>query len=45
VVRFFSDGSSSGTLITVSRDKHSYRLHVGWLTGRVTIEDAGSDVR
>jgi len=46
VVRFFSDGSSSGTLITVSRDKRSYDLHVGWLTGRVTIiEDVDADVR
>ena len=46
VVRFFSDGSSSGTLITLSRDKRSYDLHVGWLTGRVTIiEDTAADVR
>ncbi len=46
VVRFFSDGSSSGTLITLSRGKRSYDLHVGWLTGRVTIiEDAEADVR
>ena len=46
VVRFFSDGSSSGTLIKLSRGKRSYDLHVGWLTGRVTIiEDAEADVR
>ena len=46
VVRFFSDGSSNGTLITLSRGKRSYDLHVGWLTGRVTIiEDAPADVR
>jgi general secretion pathway protein H len=44
VVRFFSDGSSSGTLITLSRGKRSYRLHVGWLTGRVTILDGEADV-
>ena len=44
VVRFFSDGSSSGTLITLSRGKRSYRLQVGWLTGKVTIEDAEADV-
>jgi general secretion pathway protein H len=44
VVRFFSDGSSSGTLLTLSRGKRSYRLQVGWLTGRVTIEDAEADV-
>ena len=46
VVRFFSDGSSSGTLIKLSRGKRSYDLHVGWLTGRVTIiEDADADAR
>jgi len=45
VVRFFADGSSSGTLITLSRGKRGYRLRLGWLTGRVTIEDAGADVR
>ena len=46
VVRFFSDGSSSGTLITLSRGARSYDIHVGWLTGRVTIiEDAEADVR
>jgi general secretion pathway protein H len=45
VVRFFSDGSSSGTLITLSRGKRSYRLQVGWLTGKVTIEGAEADVR
>ena len=46
VVRFFSDGSSSGTLIKLSSGKRSYDLHVGWLTGRVTIiEDAEADVR
>jgi general secretion pathway protein H len=46
VVRFFSDGSSSGTLITLSRGERSYDLHVGWLTGRVTIiEDVDADVR
>ena len=44
VVRFFSDGSSSGTLITLRRGKRGYRLQVGWLTGKVTIEDAGADV-
>lgn len=44
VVRFFPDGSSSGTLLTLSRGKRSYDLHVGWLTGRVTIiEDADTD--
>ncbi len=44
VVRFFPDGSSSGTLIQLSRGKRSYDLHVGWLTGRVTIiEDAEAD--
>ncbi len=43
VVRFFSDGSSSGTLLTLSRGKLSYRLQVGWLTGRVTIENADAD--
>jgi general secretion pathway protein H len=46
VVRFFPDGSSSGTLITLSRGKLSYDLHVGWLTGRVTIiQDSDADVR
>ncbi len=46
VVRFFSDGSSSGTLITLSRGKRSYDLHVGWLSGRVTIiEETAADVR
>lgn len=46
VVRFFPDGSSSGTLINLSRGKRSYDLHVGWLTGRVTIiQDAEADVR
>ena len=46
VVRFFSDGSSSGTLITLSRGKRSYDLHVGWLTGRVTIiEDTEVNAR
>lgn len=46
VVRFFPDGSSSGTLITLSRGKRSYDVHVGWLTGRVTIiQDSDADVR
>lgn len=46
VVRFFSDGSSSGTLITLSRGKRSYDVHVGWLTGRVTIiEDVKANAR
>ena len=46
VVRFFSDGSSSGTLMTLSRGKRSYDLHVGWLSGRVTIiEETAADVR
>ena len=43
VVHFFSDGSSSGTLITLTSGKHGYRLHVGWLTGRITIEEAAAD--
>jgi len=46
VVRFYSDGSSSGTLITMSRGKRRYDLHVSWLTGKVTIlEDTVTDVR
>ena len=46
VVRFFSDGSSSGTLISLSSAKRSYDVHVGWLTGRVTIiEDVGANDR
>ncbi len=45
VVRFFADGSSDGAIITLSKGERSYRLHLGWLTGRLTIEGAESDVR
>jgi general secretion pathway protein H len=45
VVRFYSDGSSSGAVITLRRGQRGYRLHVGWLTGRITIEDARADER
>ncbi len=39
VVKFFPDGSSSGTQITLQSADRGYRLDVDWLTGRVTIED------
>lgn len=45
VLRFFPDGSSSGAVITLSSGKRGYRLHLGWLTGRITIEDAETDER
>ena len=45
VIRFFSDGSSSGAVITLRSGERGYRLHLGWLTGRITIEDAQTDGR
>jgi general secretion pathway protein H len=45
LVRFFADGSSSGARITLSKGKRGYRLHLGWLTGRISIEDVEADVR
>jgi len=49
VVHFYPDGSSSGALITLVRsgdgDDSGYRLQVSWLTGRITIGDAETDVR
>ena len=37
VVKFFPDGSASGTRITVEGDKRGYQLNVDWLTGKVVI--------
>jgi general secretion pathway protein H len=43
VVRFFPDGSSSGELITLSRDNRAYYLQLNWLTGSITITEGLSD--
>jgi general secretion pathway protein H len=43
VLRFFPDGSSSGAVITLISGERGYRLQLGWLTGRITIEDAEID--
>lgn len=45
VVKFFPDGSSSGTQITLESADRGYRLDVDWLTGRVTIEDTEHDAQ
>lgn len=35
VIRFYSDGSSSGGSISLGRNERWIKLHVGWLLGRV----------
>ncbi|WP_049723714.1 GspH/FimT family pseudopilin [Gilvimarinus polysaccharolyticus] len=35
VIRFYSDGSSTGGTVNIGRNNRWVRLHVGWLLGRV----------
>ena len=44
VLRFFPDGSSSGELISLSGSGRTYRLHLNWLTGSITITEGTTDV-
>ena len=39
MIRFFPDGSSSGGRITLTRDRHEWRVEIAWLTGEVRIEE------
>lgn len=39
---FYPDGSSSGARILLSREQQSYALSVGWLMGRVYIDEGDS---
>lgn len=43
-LRFFPDGSSSGASIVFRRDAHRYAVTVGWLMGRVTIDQDDASV-
>lgn len=38
-IRFFPDGSSSGGRVTLTRDRHEWRVEIAWLTGEVRIEE------
>lgn len=39
MIRFFPDGSSSGGRVTLTRDRHEWRVEIAWLTGEVRIEE------
>jgi len=39
LIRFFPDGSSSGGRVTLTRDRHDWRIEIAWLTGEVRIEE------
>ena len=39
LIRFFPDGSSSGGRVTLTRDRHEWRVEIAWLTGEVRMEE------
>ncbi|TCI07477.1 type II secretion system protein GspH [Dyella soli] len=41
-IRFFADGSSTGGHITLQRERRQWRVNVSWLTGAVSVADAGA---
>lgn len=45
VLRFFSDGSSSGANIELHDDFTTYRIGVDWLTSRVRVMEADHEAR
>jgi len=40
VIAFFSDGSSSGGVVTLARDGQAYSIVVDWITGSVTQKES-----
>ena len=39
-VRFYADGGSTGGRVTVKYKEREFRIDIGWLTGRIAIEEA-----
>ncbi len=39
-VRFYSDGGSTGGRVTLKVKEREYRIDIGWLNGRVAIEES-----
>jgi general secretion pathway protein H len=39
-VRFYPDGGSTGGRVTLKYKEREFRIDIGWLTGRVAIEEA-----
>ena len=39
-VRFYSDGGSTGGRVTLKYKEREYRIDIGWLNGRVAIEES-----
>jgi general secretion pathway protein H len=38
-VRFYADGGSTGGRVTLKYKEHEYRIDIGWLNGRVAIDE------
>ena len=43
VIAFFSDGSSSGGIVSLNRGERTYSIIVDWITGSVTQEEGAQD--
>ena len=39
-VRFYADGGSTGGRVTLKFKERAFRIDIGWLTGRIAIEEA-----
>ena len=39
-VRFYADGGSTGGRVTLKFKEREFRIDIGWLTGRIAIEEA-----
>ena len=39
-VRFYADGGSTGGRVTIRHKEREFRIDIGWLTGRIAIEEA-----
>ena len=39
-VRFYSDGGSTGGRVTLKVKEREYRIDIGWLNGRVAIDES-----
>lgn len=39
-VRFYADGGSTGGRVTLKYKEREYRIDIGWLTGRIAIDES-----